>query len=89
MKSSRNINCLSHSLDKFMPIISISDKGCMVLSLPNFLQGEKLELEQMLNKVFVNRIDTPDNLALAEQLSINWCVSKARKTGLTENCLCR
>ena len=80
MKSSRNKTCVSHSLEHLMPIISISDNGCLILRLPGFLQSEQKELEQMLHRVFANRLDTPDNLALAQQLSLNWCASKVKKT---------
>ncbi len=89
MKSSVNTTCVSHSLEQLMPVISLSDKGCIVLSLPGFLRGEETELEQMLNRVFGNRMQTADNLALAQQLSLNWCLSKAKKTGLTDKCLCQ
>jgi hypothetical protein len=89
MKSFNKNSCVNHSLEPFMPIISINEKGTFVLTLPSFLQAEQKELEQMLSRVFTNRIDTPANLALAQQLSLNWCASKAKKTGITEKCLCQ
>ncbi len=84
-----NKNCASHSLEEYLPIISVSDKGTFVLTLPGFLQPEQKELEQMLSQVFTKQINTPANLALAQQLSLNWCVSKAKKNGITDKCLCQ
>ena len=49
----------------------------------------KHELEQMLCRILGDRDNSSANLALAEQLSINWCISKAKKNGLTDKCLCK
>ncbi len=89
MKSFNKTACVNHSLEQFLPIISIADSGAFVLTLPSFLQAEQNELEQMLSRVFANRINTQANLALAQQLSLNWFVSKAKKTGITDKCLCK
>jgi hypothetical protein len=71
-----------------MPIVSVRETGAYVLTLPGFLQGEQHELEHMLHRLFAGRIQSPYNLALAQQLSLNWCASKAKKNGLTELCSC-
>ncbi len=89
MTAYRKINCVSHSLEEMMPIVSLNDTGAYVLTLPGFLRSEQKELEQMLGRIFTDRNKCSANLALAQQLSINWCLSKAKKSGLTEKCLCR
>ncbi len=71
-----------------MPILSVRETGTYVLTLPGSLQGEQHELEQMLYRLFAGRIQSPYNVALAQQLSLNWCASKVKKNGLTESCLC-
>jgi len=89
MSSFTKTTCVDHSLEQLMPIISVGDSGNYVVTLPGFLKAEQRELEQMLNRLFANRMNTRANLALAQQLSLNWCASKAKKSGLTENCLCQ
>ena len=64
-------------------ILTRSDAGTWVLSLPPLLRPHQNELELMLIKVFAGKKSSPYNLALAQQLTINWCVSTARKNGLT------
>ncbi len=81
--------CVNHSLEEVMPIVSLTGSGNYVLTLPGFLRPEQKELEQMLGRIFADRNHSSANLALAQQLSINWCMSKAKKNGLTEKCLCR
>ena len=62
-------------------IVSV-DNGSWVLSVPVSLHAHKSELESLINKVFANRPQSPDNVALAKQLSLNWCVSKCKQVGL-------
>lgn len=81
--------CFSHSIEDLMPIVSIAESGAYVLRLPRFLQADQIELEQMLNKLFAGHLTLPCNLALAQQLSLNWCASKAKKSGLSKECVCR
>jgi hypothetical protein len=50
-----------------------------ILALPTMLRGHQAELEGMLHKVFGKNIASDHNLALARQLSLNWCASKAKK----------
>jgi hypothetical protein len=89
MTAYRKTNCVNHSLAEIMPIVSLNETGSYVLTLPGFLRAEQKELELMLSRIFADRNNSPANLALAQQLSINWCMSKAKKNGLSEKCLCR
>ena len=83
------INCVNHSLENLLPIVSVKESGGYVISLPSSLQSEQYELEQMLSRVFAGHLTAPHNLDLAQQLSLNWCAAKVRKSGLTEECVCR
>lgn len=71
-----------------MPIVSINEAGAFVLSLPNFLRSEQQELEQMVGRILSDPHTCAANLPLAQQLSINWCVAKAKKRGITDKCFC-
>ncbi len=64
-------------------LLSVSESGGFVLSLPANLQDYQGELEGLLGKVFSGRPTSPGNLALAKQMSINWCVSKCKQTGIS------
>jgi hypothetical protein len=56
--------------------------------LPPNLQTYQPELEGLLGKVFSGRPTSAGNLALAKQMSINWCVSKCKQTGMSvDKCL--
>jgi hypothetical protein len=69
-------------------LVSVSDSGSWILSLPIDLREHQPELERLLMKVFNNLPKSPDNVALAKQMSINWCVSKCKQNGLRfEDCL--
>jgi len=77
----------SHSVSDTLAILSFSDAGSWILALPPKLKPHQGELESMLGKVFSGRRSSPDNLALAQQLSLNWCMSKAKSNGMTfEDC---
>lgn len=70
----------------FLEILSQSASGWQI-ALPPGLQMHQGELEILLNKVFGGRPRTNDNLELAQQLTLNWCVSKCRKEGINlEDC---
>jgi hypothetical protein len=70
-----------------LAILSFSDAGSWILALPPKLRPHQPELESMLGKVFSGRRSSPDNLALAQQLSLNWCMSKAKLQGMSfEDC---
>jgi hypothetical protein len=74
--------------DGLHTLLSVSESGGFVLSLPPNLQDYQPELEGLLGKVFSGRPTSPVNLALAKQMSINWCVSKCKQTGLSvDRCL--
>jgi hypothetical protein len=71
---------------KSLAILSF-DAGAWVLALPPKLRPDQPELESMLGQVFSGRRSSPDNLALAQQLSLNWCMSKAKSRGMSfEDC---
>lgn len=71
----------------YLDILCESDSGSWVLRLPPVLKAQQQELEQMLGKVFSGRPSSKENFALAQQLSLNWCFSKARQAGLAlEDC---
>jgi hypothetical protein len=73
--------------ERGLSILSTTDAGTWVLALPVELRPHQPELESMLNKVFSGSLSSPDNLALAQQLSLNWCMSKARGAGISvEEC---
>lgn len=64
-------------------ILSPNGAGAWVLSLPPNLRMYQGELEALLGKVFSNSPMLPENLALAQQMSLNWCQSKCRQVGIT------
>jgi len=66
----------------YLDILCESDSGSWVLRLPPVLRAQQQELEQMLGKVFSGRPSSKENFALAQQLSLNWCSSKARQAGV-------
>jgi hypothetical protein len=52
------------------------------------LKDHQNELELLLSKVFRGKVNSPDSLALARQMSINWCVLKCKQTGQSvEQCM--
>lgn len=69
--------------DSYLEILSQADCGNWVLSLPPGLRVHQQELEQLLGKVFAGRPHSQENLQLAKQMSLNWCFSKCRQTGVT------
>lgn len=69
-------------------MLTLTENGQLSLSLPPLLKDHQGELEGLLGKVFRGKISSPDNLALARQMSINWCLSKCKQTGQSvEQCL--
>lgn len=74
--------------NNLITLLSVSDSGSFVLKLPPNLQTYQPELEGLLGKVFSGRPTSAGNLALAKQMSINWCVSKCKQTGMSvDKCL--
>lgn len=72
----------SYSLTHDPDIVTVSESGSWSVSLPPSLTSYQEELESLLARVFRNRY-SPENLALAQQLSLNWCMTKCRQTGLS------
>lgn len=63
-------------------IVGMSESGDWNLNLPVELSAYESELLSILGKVFVSCPQSPDDLALAEQLSLNWCIAKCKKLEL-------
>jgi hypothetical protein len=77
----------SFQRDDYLEILSQSEQGGWELRLPPTLQQHQSELEQLLGKVFSSRQGSLENLALAQQMSLNWCMSKCRAQGVRlEDC---
>ena len=71
----------------FEEILTQSGGSQWTLSLPAQLKSHQHELETLLSKVFRGRC-SPENLPLAQQLSLNWCMSKCRQAGLSfDDCI--
>lgn len=72
----------------FVDILTQNATGNWVLCLPSRLKEFQDELEMLLGRAFTGRPRCPENLELAQQLTLNWCISKCKKQGLTlEECL--
>ena len=67
----------------FLDILSQSNAGTWVLSLPPRLKPYQNEMEALIGKVFAGRPRSMENLELAQQMTLNWCISKCRKLGIT------
>ena len=68
--------------ERYLKILSASESGSWILELPPRLRPHQPELETMLGRVFPQSLTAPENVALAKQLSLNWCMSKARNQGM-------
>ena len=79
------LNQVTRRLEKtdYLDIVSSSGGGSWVLSLPANLKMYQGELEALLGNVFSRRQIHPENLALAQQMSLNWCLSKCREVGIS------
>jgi hypothetical protein len=66
----------------FLDILSQGNAGAWVLRLPPSLRAYENELESLLGRVFSGR-QSAENLELAQQMTLNWCVSKCRKMGVS------
>jgi len=69
--------------ERYLQVLSESESGAWVLRLPPVLAAHQPELEELLGNVFSGRPSSHENLQLAKQLSLNWCISKCKKAGLT------
>ena len=67
----------------WLEIVSSAQCGKFVIALPPRLQPQQEELESLLSKVFAGRPTGSENLALAQQMSLNWCISKCRQLGIS------
>lgn len=69
--------------DFFVEILTQNSSGNWVLALPPRLKGYQDELELLLGRAFSGRPRCPENLELAQQLTLNWLISKCRKQGIS------
>jgi hypothetical protein len=67
----------------WLDIVSSAQCGKFVIALPPRLKPQQAELESLLSKVFSGRPIGHENLALAQQMSLNWCISKCRQLGIS------
>jgi len=67
----------------FLEVLSENNAGNWVVSLPPKLKIYQPELEALLGKVFSGRSRLPENFPLAQQLSLNWYMSKCRQVGIS------
>ncbi len=51
--------------------------------MPAQLRSHEGELEVLMAKVFTGRSRGPENIDLARQMYLNWCLSKSRQLGIT------
>ncbi|MCA9805860.1 MAG: hypothetical protein KC777_28020 [Cyanobacteria bacterium HKST-UBA02] len=70
---------LEHEVD----IVSRSHTGDWAMALPEVLQPFEDELLVILGKVFASCPQNSEDMALAKQLSLNWCIAKCKKLELT------
>ncbi len=70
--------------DSFFLDVIAQGNNCdrWVLNLPPRLRVYQNEIEGLLGKVFSGRPKSPDNLELAQQMTLNWCISKCSKIGI-------
>lgn len=66
----------------FLDVIAQGNNDRWVLNLPPRLRVYQNEIEALLGKVFSGRPKSPDNLELAQQMTLNWCISKCSKIGI-------
>ncbi|MBX9688903.1 MAG: hypothetical protein K2X27_19500 [Candidatus Obscuribacterales bacterium] len=77
-----------HETRYFVDILTQNSAGNWVLCLPTRLSAFQDELELLLGRAFAGRPRCQENLELAQQLTLNWCISKCKKQGITlEECL--
>lgn len=67
---------------RFLDVLCDNGRSWSV-ELPPKLKVYQPELEALLGKVFAGRARRPENFALAQQLSLNWCLSKCRQVGIS------
>jgi hypothetical protein len=65
-------------------LVNLNEKGGWLLNLPAELEEHQGELEHLLHKVFARDIKLTRsaqlrNLALAQQMTLNWCIRKRRQ----------
>ena len=81
VRDARTGNGALQSTDNAMDILSVGKTGTWQLNLPEPLRGQQPELEKLLGHVF-GTTHSDENLELAQQMTINWCISKFKKMGV-------
>lgn len=64
-------------------ILSTSVTGDWIVTLPPRLKAYQHELEALLGKVFPLKPLAIQNLPLAQQMTMNWCLYKCRQEGIS------
>jgi len=54
-----------------------------IYQLPACLREHEGELQLLMAKVFRGRSRGPENIDLARQMYLNWCLSKSNQLGIT------
>ncbi len=84
--ASISVSQLNQEVTLDLDIVSVDETGtwivCFPGTVPHILQPHKIELEEILDRVFSNCSNPASNLALARQLAINWCQQKGRELGV-------
>jgi hypothetical protein len=66
----------------FLDLVAQATPDVWVSSLPPSLSAYQGELESLLGRMFSGRPQSTHNLELAQQMTMNWCISKWRKIGI-------
>ena len=80
--SANNANAAASSPQEYTEILSQAASGAWILNLPTELRVYQTEIEELLSRVFDGK-RSHENFDLAKQMTINWCLSKYRKMGLS------
>ena len=70
--------------DYQLEVLSRNKSDIWTLNLPPELRVYQSEIETLLGRVFEGK-QSQENFQLAQQMTINWCLSKYRKMGLSPN----
>ena len=70
------------SSDTQLEVLSRSTNGAWTLNLPPELRDAQNEIESLLGRVFADK-SSLENFQRAQQMTLNWCLSKWRKMGLS------
>ena len=78
----RAANSAAEPPQQYTEILAQGKAGAWILNLPPELRVHQHEIEALLTRVFDGK-RSEENFQLAQQMTINWCLSKYRKMGLS------